>query len=77
MFGRLGETGSMPYYRLYHLDQHSGHINHAEELFAGDDVAAAHDCQQRQTSHPLELWQGGRKVMRLDGWPEMAARGRA
>jgi hypothetical protein len=64
----------MPYYRLYHLDEHTGHINRAEELFAADDVAAVHDLQQRQADHPLELWQEKRKVTRVDGMPEMAAR---
>jgi hypothetical protein len=52
----------MPYYRLYHLDPHTGHIDRAEELFAADDVAAVHDLQQRRSPHPLELWLGGRKV---------------
>ena len=60
----------MPYYRLYHLDRHTGHIERAEELFAADDVAAVHDLQQRQSDHPLELWQAGRKVVRLDAMPE-------
>ena len=62
----------MPYYRLYHLDPHTGHINRAEEIFAADDVAAAHDLQQRNIDHPLELWDGGRKVVRLDARPDMA-----
>ena len=56
----------MPYYRLYHLDPHTGHINRADELFAADDVAAMHDLQQRQSGHPLELWERGRKVGRID-----------
>jgi len=63
----------MPYYRLYHLDPHTGHIDRAEELFAADDVAAIHDLQQRNGTRPLELWQQGRKVVRLDAIPEMAA----
>ena len=64
----------MPWYRLYHLDARSGHIDHAEELYAGDDVAAVHDLQQRDRDHPLELWQGGRKVVHLDAAPEAAFR---
>ena len=64
----------MPYYRLYHLDQHTGHINAVEELFAADDVAAIHSLQSRQSDHPLELWQRGRKVVRFDAMPVMAAR---
>ncbi len=62
----------MPYYRLYHLDPHTGHINSAEEVAATDDVAAIHEIQQRQSGHPLELWQEGRKVVRLDGLPQNA-----
>jgi hypothetical protein len=63
----------MPFYRLYHLDSHTGHFNSAEEIYAADDVAAVHDLQHRQCDHPLELWQGGRKVVRLDQIPEAAA----
>jgi hypothetical protein len=63
----------MPYYRLYHLDPHTGHIYSADELFAADDVAAMHDLQQRQCDHPLELWELGRKVGRIDAIPEAAA----
>ncbi|HKR25297.1 MAG TPA: hypothetical protein VJS15_08570 [Allosphingosinicella sp.] len=63
----------MPYYRLYHLDPYSGHITGAEEMFAADDVAAIHAIQQRQAEHPFELWQGGRKVVRLDARPQNAA----
>ena len=62
----------MPYYRLYHLDQFTGHIVRAEELFAADDVAAIYDLQQRQSDHPLELWQQGRKVVRLDAMPRLS-----
>jgi hypothetical protein len=63
----------MPYYRLYHLDQHTGHISKAEELFAADDVAAMHDLQHRNSPHPLELWERGRKVGYVDAAPEAAA----
>lgn len=66
----------MPYYRLYHLDPHTGHINGAEEIFAADDVAAVHDLHQRNSDHPLELWKGGRKVVRLDARQQMAASAR-
>ena len=64
----------MPYYRLYHLDPRNGHINGAEEIHAADDVAAVHDAQQRREDHPLELWQQGRKVTRIDAAPELAMR---
>lgn len=63
----------MPHYRLYHLDRHTGHIERAEEVFAADDVAAVHELQQRQSDHPLELWQQGRKVVRVDALPEVVS----
>lgn len=63
----------MPHYRLYHLDPHSGHIRTAEELFGADDVAAIYDLQQRAFGHPVELWERGRKVARIDASPEAAA----
>ena len=62
----------MPYYRLYHLDPHTGHITKADELFAADDVAAMHDLQQRRSDHPLELWERGRKVSHIDATLEAA-----
>jgi hypothetical protein len=70
----------MPYYRLYrlyHLDPYTGHIANAEELFAADDVAAIHGLQQRGSDHPLELWERGRKVTRIDARPRRAAMARA
>jgi hypothetical protein len=63
----------VPHYRLYHLDRHNGHIVHAEEVFGANDVAAVHELQQRQYDHPLELWEQGRKVTRLDASSEQAA----
>ena len=66
----------MPYYRLYHLDPYTGHIDNAEDLFAADDVAAVSELQQRDSDHPLELWDRGRKVTRIDArpWPAGMAR---
>lgn len=63
----------MPWYRLYHLDPHSGHIERTEDLFGADDVAAIYELQQCGTQHPLELWEGGRKVVHFDAVPEIAA----
>jgi hypothetical protein len=71
---RVEGTAPMPWYRLYHLDPHSGHIERAEDLFGADDVAAIYELQQRGTQHPLELWESGRKVVHLDAVPEIAAR---
>jgi hypothetical protein len=64
----------MPWYRLYHLHPDNGHIEGAEELYAADDVSAVHDLQQRRADHPLELWQGGRKVVHINAGREGALR---
>lgn len=63
----------MPDYRLYHLDQNSGHITRADELFAADDEAALADVRGRGLAHPLELWCGPRKVARVDAIRDAAA----
>lgn len=63
----------MPDYRLYRMNPHSGHIDGVEEFHSGDDVEAILLVQSRQCDAPVELWCGGRKVMRLDALPEAAA----
>ena len=66
----------MPRYRLYKLDPDSGHIDGAEEIHASDDVGAVHYAQLRGFSVPVEIWQGGRKVSRIDAPPESEVRWR-
>ena len=56
----------MPYYRLYNLNPHSGHIDWAEEIEAADDVEAVALVRDRPRRTAVELWQEGRKVLRLD-----------
>jgi hypothetical protein len=63
----------MPDYRLYSMDPHSGHIDGVEEFHSGDDVEAILLVQNRPLATPVELWCGGRKVMRLDAAPENAS----
>jgi hypothetical protein len=63
----------MPYYRLYFLNPHSGHIDDAEDFHSCDDVEAICLVNQRKEAVPTELWCGGRKVSRFDALPEMAA----
>jgi hypothetical protein len=63
----------MPNYRLYRLDPHSGHFIGVEEIHAADDVSAIHEIQQRSYGNSVELWDGGRKVTRIDALPEGAA----
>jgi hypothetical protein len=55
----------MPNYRLYHLNPSSGHIDRVEEIDAADDVQAVAIAWERERETPVELWQEGRKVLRL------------
>ncbi|HST35641.1 MAG TPA: hypothetical protein VLK25_03315 [Allosphingosinicella sp.] len=63
----------MPDYRLYSLDPHSGHIDGVEEFHAPSDDAAIDRVQARAGRVPLELWQEGRKLLRVTAVPDMAA----
>ncbi|HYI48439.1 MAG TPA: hypothetical protein VEX35_08250 [Allosphingosinicella sp.] len=63
----------MPYYRLYHLNRSSGHIDRAEEFDAADDVKAVAIVRERERDTPVELWQEGRKILQLDGPSDMSA----
>jgi hypothetical protein len=63
----------MPDYRLYLLNPHDGHIDGVEVLRAPGDDAAIDLVQARAGPIPLELWQEGRKLLRVGGAPEMAA----
>ena len=62
----------MPFYRLYKLNPQSGHIDSAEEMHAADDVAIIHHIQLRAWPVDVEIWQGSRKVARIDATPEPA-----
>lgn len=62
----------MPYYRLYHLNPASGHIDLAEEFDAVDDVQAVAIAKERERRTPVELWQENRKVLRLEGAPNVS-----
>lgn len=57
----------MPWYRLFHLN--GGHIFHADEFEAEDDVAAVRLAEQRTGQHALELWSGARRVKFFDAVP--------
>ena len=56
----------MSVYRLYSLNPHSGHIDWAEEIDAADDVEAVAIVRDRPRQVGVELWQEGRKVLRLE-----------
>jgi hypothetical protein len=55
----------LPYYRLYYLDPHSGHIDRFEEFDAAGDIEAIGRAGDRQCEGPLELWSERRKVRHL------------
>lgn len=63
----------MPYYRLYRLHPDHGHIIGAEELETHDDGAAIEAARQQDHDDPVELWEGARKIGRIDGRPQGAA----
>ncbi|HTU09793.1 MAG TPA: hypothetical protein VMG08_02750 [Allosphingosinicella sp.] len=63
----------MPDYRLYRMNPHSGHIDGVEEFHSGDDVEAILLVQNKPRATSVELWCGGRKVVRFDAPPEAAA----
>ena len=69
---RLG-NGSMPAYRLFLLNPHSGHIESVEEFHSADNVEAICLVSQRHDGVPVELWCGRTKVARFDGQREQAA----
>ena len=56
----------MPHYRLYFLNPHSGHIDWAEEIEASDDVEAVAIVRDVPRKAGVELWQEGRRVLRLE-----------
>ena len=56
----------MPDYRLYRLDPHTAHFIGVEEIHAADDESAINEIQQRAYGNSVELWDGGRRVTRID-----------
>ncbi|HMJ93476.1 MAG TPA: hypothetical protein VK472_05200 [Allosphingosinicella sp.] len=63
----------MPNYRLYRLDAGSGRFLGVVEIQAADDEAAIQEIQQRGYGDSVELWDGGRKVRRIDALADGAA----
>jgi len=67
----------MAYYRLYFLDQLSGHIDHFREFETLTDADAVAQAEIWREASAMELWCGQRKVMRWDplaSSPEAIAR---
>ena len=70
---KLCYDAAMPDYRLYLMNRHSGHIDGVETFHSADDVEAICLIRERAGPVPLELWCGGRKVIRFDAAPDTAA----
>ena len=74
-------TGVQPMrgYRLYFMDQLTGHIAHRREFLADDDSAAMTIATGWATGQPMELWLDSHKLKRWeavqngDGHPFLAA----
>ena len=56
----------MSHYRLYFMNERSGHIDRAENLEADDDVQAVEAARKLAGKQPLELWRDTRKVYRFE-----------
>ena len=52
----------MPYFRLYHFDRFSGHIDHFREFDAEDDGAAVAVAERWNDGRPMELWNRERRL---------------
>jgi hypothetical protein len=56
----------MSYYRLYFMDELSGHVTQCVELLAENDAEASERAQSHRCHRAMELWCGATKVKR---WP--------
>lgn len=63
----------MPYYRIYHFNRSNDHINRADEIEATDDVQAVAIARNSDRETAVEVWQEGRKVLRLEGPANISA----
>jgi hypothetical protein len=59
-------------YRAYLLDA-DGHIIDRIDLTCGDDESARARARELIDGHPVELWDGGRKIATFDGSGERPA----
>lgn len=66
----FGEA-AMAHYRLYFMNNGSGHIDSARDLEAGDDPAAIEAAHDLVKDKAIELWCGTRKVHRFEARPRL------
>ena len=56
----------MAYYRVYFINQRSGHFERFAEFDAASDGEAIAHAGTYESDQPVELWCGGRMVCRLE-----------
>ncbi len=56
----------MSHYRLYFLDRND-HIRHALDIECQDDTEAIELVEGHRDGRTMELWQGARRVARIEG----------
>lgn len=52
-------------YRAYIIG-HDGHFKRSEEFEAPDDASATRRAEEFATANPVELWQGARRLGRIE-----------
>ena len=68
-----GGAGRMTHYRLYFLDRND-HIRHAISLECVDDAEAIQSLDDHKAGNAMELWEGVRRVIRIEADPGPASR---
>jgi hypothetical protein len=52
----------MPEFRIFYVDDSSGHITGSHDFSAGDDLDAIRQVEDYRTGSAMELWSGPRKI---------------
>jgi hypothetical protein len=66
------EYGDVTHYRVYSVGEH-GHFMSAVDLVCPDDETAIESAKLLVDRYDIELWQGGRKVIRLAAQKRLCA----
>lgn len=56
----------MPSFRVFYIDERSGHITGSHDYTAEDDLDAIRQADNFLTGAPMELWTGSRKIKRWE-----------
>ena len=56
----------MPGFRIFYVDNSSGHITGSHDFTAGDDLEAIRQVEDYRTGSAMELWSGARKIKSWD-----------